>query len=104
MLKAIVVSAALLSAPSYAQAMEPADALMTLIKIEVARQSCGLAPDRATVTELVEEVTPYIKVGPEQFVQSVRNAAGQMGQELQRNGSLPGFCANVGRIYGSYGK
>jgi len=104
MLKALFVSAAILAAPASAQAMEPADALMTLIKIEVARQSCGLAPDRATVTELVEEVTPYVKVGPERFVQSIREAAASLGVEYDRNGTLGAFCANVGRIYGRFGK
>lgn len=104
MIKAILVSAAIFAAPASAKAMEPVDALMGLIKMETARQYCQLPPDVDTVNELVAVVAPHIKVSPEIFVQSIRNAAGQMGSEYARNGSLPGFCANVGRIYGRYGK
>ena len=104
MIKAMLVSAALLSAPASAKAMEPVDALMGLIRMETARQFCELAPDQGAINELVGVVAPHVKVSPESFVQSIRNAAGQMGQEYSRNGSLPGFCANVGRIYGRYGK
>jgi len=104
MIKALFVSAAIFAAPASANAMEPVDALMGLIRMETARQFCDLAPDQGAINELVNVVAPHVKVSPESFVQSVRNAAASMGAEYARNGSLPGFCANVGRIYGRYGK
>jgi len=104
MLKSILVSAAIFSAPASAASLEPVDALMGLIRMETARQFCELAPDQGAINELVNVVAPHVKVSPESFVQSIRNAAASMGEEYARNGSLPGFCANVGRIYGRYGK
>lgn len=102
--KIIMASAALFAAPASAQALEPADAMMNLIKIETANQYCGLTPPRSAVERYVNILMPLMKVDANTFVQSVRSAARDMGAIYARNGSLPGFCANVGAIYGRYGK
>ncbi|QIC52906.1 hypothetical protein [Brucella phage EF4] len=72
--------------------------------MEVARQYCGLPLPEDALRELVGVVAPYIKKTPQEFTESVRRAAMEQGSIYQRNGSLPGFCANVGAIYGRYGK
>lgn len=102
--KIILASAALFAAPASAQSLEPADAMMNLIKMETANQYCGLTPPRSAVERYVKIVMPLMKVDANTFVQSVRSAAGELGANYERNGSLPGFCANVGAIYGRYGK
>ena len=102
--KIILASAALFAAPASAQAIEPVDAMMNLIKMETANQYCGLTPPREAVERYVSIVMPLMKVDANTFVQSVRRAAGELGANMHQNGSLPGFCANVGAIYGRYGK
>ncbi|AEY69671.1 hypothetical protein V19_02 [Brucella phage V_19] len=102
--KIILASAALFAAPASAQALEPVDALTGIIRMEVARQYCGLPLPEDALRELVGVVAPYIKKTPQEFTESVRRAAMEQGSIYQRNGSLPGFCANVGAIYGRYGK
>lgn len=102
--KIILASAALFAAPASAQAMEPADALMGIIRMETARQFCGLPHQEGALRELVTVVTPYIKKTPQQFTESVRRAALELGTNMHQNGSLPSFCANVGALYGRYGK
>jgi len=102
--KIILASAALYAAPASAQALEPMDAMMNLIKMETANQYCGLTPPRSAVERYVSIVMPLMKVDENTFVQSVRRAAMEQGSIYQRNGSLPGFCANMGKIYGRYGK
>lgn len=100
----ILASAALFAAPASANAMEPADALIGIIRMETANQFCGLPHQEAALRELITIVTPHLKLSSEEFVQRVRRAAGEMGANLQQNGSLHGFCANVGAIYGRYGR
>lgn len=103
-LKTIFVSAVLFAAPASAQAMEPADALMGIIRMETARQFCGLPLQEDALRELITIVAPYVKKTPQEFTESVRSAAGELGANMHQNGSLPGFCANVGAIYGRYGR
>lgn len=102
--KIIMASAALFAAPASANAMEPVDALMGIIRMETANQYCGLPLQEAALRELVTIVAPHVKSTPQQFTESVRRAAVELGANMQQNGSLPGFCANVGAIYGRYGK
>lgn len=101
--KIIMASAALFAAPASAKAMEPVDALMGIIRMETANQFCGLPLQEGALRELVMIVTPYVKKTPQEFTESVQRAAREMGANYARNGSLPGFCANVGAIYGRYG-
>lgn len=102
--KIILASAALFAAPASAQAMEPADALMGIIRMETANQFCGLPHHEGALRELITIVAPYIKKTPQEFTDRVRRAAVELGANMQQNGSLPGFCANVGALYGRYGK
>lgn len=102
--KIIMASAALFAAPASANAMEPVDALTGIIRMETARQFCGLPLQEGALRQLVEVVQPYFKISPQEFTESVRRAAGELGANMHQNGSLPGFCANVGAIYGRYGK
>jgi hypothetical protein len=102
--KIILASAALFAAPASAQAMEPVDAMAHLIKIAVAHQYCGVKVGEKVILKYVKVVQPLLKVDDITFVQSVADAAYQQGQVYAQNGSLPGFCANVGAIYGRYGK
>lgn len=102
--KIFMFGAALFAAPASAQALEPVDAMMGIIRMETAKQFCGLPLHEPALRELVTIVSPYIKKTPEEFTESVRRAAGELGANMHRNGSLPGFCANIGAIYGRYGK
>lgn len=104
MMKSVILASVLFAAPASANAMEPVDALTGIIRMETARQFCGLPLQEAALRELVMIVTPHLKLSSEEFVQSVRRAAGELGANMHQNGSLPGFCANVGAIYGRYGK
>lgn len=102
--KIILASAALFAAPAAAQAIEPVDALTGIIRMETARQYCGLPLQEEALRELVGVVAPYIKKTPQEFTESVRRAAVELGANMNQSGSLPGFCANVGALYGRYGK
>lgn len=104
MMKSVLLAAALFAAPNMANAMEPVDALTGIIRMETARQYCGLPLQEEALRELVEVVAPYIKKTPQEFTESVRRAAGELGANMNQNGSLPGFCANVGALYGRYGQ
>lgn len=102
--KSILVGAALFAAPAMAQAMEPERALMGIARMETAEQFCGLPHRRDLLRELLMVVLPHVKLSTYEFTDSVRRAAKDMGEGLQATGSLPGFCASVGGIYGRYGR
>lgn len=104
MIKGIILASALLAAPASAKAMEPVDAVAKLIMFEVARQYCGFVVPYNVRLEYVKVVQPLLRVSEISFVQSVRETGYAQGALYLQNGSLPGFCANVGRIYGRYGK
>lgn len=103
MFKIITVGAALFAAPAMAQSMAPEQALIGIIRMEAAKQFCGLPIHEGALRELVKIVVPYVKTTPQEFTESVRRAAGELGANMHRNGSLPGFCANVGTLYGRNG-
>lgn len=103
MFKIITIGAALFAAPAMAQTMAPEQALIGIIRMEAAKQFCGLPMQRAALEELVAVVSPYVKTTPQEFTESIRRAAGDLGANMHRNGSLPGFCANVGTLYGRHG-
>lgn len=104
MFKSILVGAALFAAPAMAQTMEPENALMGIVRMETAEQFCGLPHRRDLLRELLMVVLPHVKLSTDEFTDSVRRAAKDMGEGLQQTGSLPGFCASVGEIYGRYGR
>ena len=103
MLKIIMVSSALFSAPAMAKAIEPVDALTGIIRMETAKQFCGLQIDRQALMELVDTVMPHVKKTPKEFVDAVRRASAQLGTDYTNNGNLGWFCAEVGRIYERHG-
>lgn len=102
--KIILASAAFFAAPASASAMEPADALMGIVRMETAKQFCGLPYQQEALKELLSVVLPHTKLSAQEFAGSVQRAGATLGYNLQQNGSLPGFCANVGAIYGRYGQ
>lgn len=104
MFKTIMVSAAIFAAPAMAQSIKPADALMGIVRMETAKQFCGLQIDPKALMKLVDVVMPHVKKSPEEFVDAVRRAAGGLGASYVNNGTIGVFCAEVGRIYGRHGK
>lgn len=104
MMKSVILASALFAAPASANAMEPADALMGIVRMETAKQFCGLPYQQEALKELLAIVLPHTKLSAQEFTGSVQRAGATLGYNLQQNGSLPGFCANVGAIYGRYGR
>lgn len=95
MFKSIVVASALMAAPAVAHDNNQiTNALMVIVRIETANQFCGVKPDVELLTAAVNIVSPHISTTPQEFVDSVRRAAGQVGSEHVKNGTLGPFCAN----------
>lgn len=103
MFKTIMVSAAIFAAPAMAQSIKPADALLGIVRMEAAKQFCGLQIDEKSLMELVDIVMPHVKKTPQEFVDAVRRAAAQLGTDYTNNGNLGWFCAEIGRIYERHG-
>lgn len=103
MFKTIMVSAAIFAAPASAHAMEPAAALTGIIKMETANQFCGLRPNEAALIAMVDVVMPHVKKTPQEFVDAVRRAAGELGTNYVNNGTIGVFCAEIGHLYGRNG-
>lgn len=104
MFKILSASAVLFAAPAMAQSIKPANALMGIVRMEAAKQFCGLQIDQQTLMELVDIVTPHVKKTPQEFVEAVRRTAEDLGANHVNNGTIGVFCAEIGRIYGRHGK
>lgn len=104
MFKTIMVSAAIFAAPAMAQSIKPADALLGIVRMETAKQFCGLQIDPKALMDLVDIVMPHVKKSPQEFVEAVRRSAVDLGANYVNNGTIGVFCAEIGRIYGRHGK
>lgn len=102
--KIILASAALFAAPASAKVMEPIDAINGLINMSMASKFCGLPIPQEEMVQYMMIVEPLLKKPLHEFAKSVSAAADDLGAQYARNGSLPRFCAEVGALYGRYGK
>lgn len=104
MFKAITISAALFAAPAMAQSIEPERALIGMIRMQAAKQYCGIPIDPDVAAELMAVVLPHLKKSTDELVEAILSEGSNLGAQYVNNGTIGVFCAEIGRIYGRAGK
>ncbi len=93
----LALSAFLAATPALAQDSSPTRALVNMI---VAEQFCGIDAPQAYVGPMGDRAVVETGLTMEQLTYTAYAAANEVGKQYAANGTLGGFCREIGRIYG----
>jgi len=104
LITAAMVGGLILSTTSKPKAMEPAEALVAIVRMETAQQFCNLPTPRDILLVLLKDVRPYVNMTDQQFVARVRHAANELGKAYNQIGTLYQFCSEMADTYAMAGR